>query len=173
MRKISKHEIIAIALAIVVAGFFFGFGKQLFSKKDNNIQMNNQSDQSQIMGGNATSSIKVRGDGLVIEDIVPGSGEEALSGKKVTVHYVGTLTSGKKFDSSVDRGILLSFVLGNGEVIAGWDAGVAGMKVGGKRKLIVPPELGYGSQQITDNDGNVILPANSTLIFEVELLKIE
>jgi peptidylprolyl isomerase len=106
-------------------------------------------------------------DNLVVEDKVVGTGEEAVSGKKVTVNYSGTLTDGTKFDSSYDRNEPFSFNLGAGEVIAGWDQGVAGMKVGGKRKLIIPPSLGYGSQQVGP------IPANSTLVFDVELLKVE
>lgn len=105
---------------------------------------------------------------LKIVDEKVGTGEEAVNGKKVTVNYVGTLTDGKKFDSSYDRKAPFSFTLGVGEVIQGWDIGVAGMKVGGKRKLTIPPELGYGSSGAGD-----AIPANATLIFEVELLKVE
>lgn len=105
---------------------------------------------------------------LKIEDILVGSGAEAVSGKVVSVHYTGTLTDGTKFDSSKDRGTPFEFNLGAGEVIKGWDLGVAGMKVGGKRKLIIPSELGYGQQ----GAGNVI-PPNATLIFEVELLAVK
>ncbi|HUC19974.1 MAG TPA: FKBP-type peptidyl-prolyl cis-trans isomerase [Candidatus Polarisedimenticolaceae bacterium] len=100
-------------------------------------------------------------------DEVVGTGTEAVAGKKVTVHYTGTLTNGTKFDSSVDRNQPFSFNLGGGQVIKGWDEGVVGMKVGGKRKLVIPPELGYGSQQVSS------IPANSTLVFEVELLGVE
>lgn len=105
--------------------------------------------------------------GLKIEDQVVGTGSEATSGKKVTVNYLGTLTNGTKFDSSFDRNQPFSFNLGAGEVIAGWDQGVAGMKVGGKRKLTIPPSLGYGSRDLGT------IPPNSTLIFEVELLNVE
>lgn len=101
------------------------------------------------------------------EDLVVGSGDEAVSGKTVTVNYVGTFTDGTKFDASADHGQPFSFTLGAGQVIQGWDQGVAGMKVGGKRKLTVPPELGYGP-----NDYGSI-PGGSTLVFEIELLKVE
>ncbi|MBI2404663.1 FKBP-type peptidyl-prolyl cis-trans isomerase [Candidatus Gottesmanbacteria bacterium] len=107
-------------------------------------------------------------DQLKVEDIKAGSGAEAVSGKKVTVNYVGTLTDGKKFDSSIDRGTPFSFYLGAGEVIKGWDQGVAGMKVGGKRRLTIPSELGYGSRGAGRD-----IPPNATLIFEIELLKVE
>ena len=103
---------------------------------------------------------------LKIEDVEVGDGEEAVEGKSVTVHYTGTFPDGTKFDSSVDRGDPFTFTLGAGEVIAGWDQGVAGMKVGGKRKLTVPPELGYGP-----NDYGSI-PGGSTLLFDVELLEV-
>jgi FKBP-type peptidyl-prolyl cis-trans isomerase len=107
--------------------------------------------------------------GLEIIDEVVGTGTEAVAGKTVSVHYVGTLTNGKKFDSSRDRGTPFSFNLGAGEVIKGWDQGVAGMKVGGKRKLTIAPELAYGSREV----GGGLIPANSTLVFEVELLDIK
>lgn len=103
---------------------------------------------------------------LKIEDETVGKGAVAKKGDRVSVHYTGWLTDGTKFDSSKDRGQAFEFTLGAGEVIAGWDQGVAGMKVGGKRKLTIPPELGYGAQ----GAGGVI-PPNATLVFEVELLK--
>ena len=102
---------------------------------------------------------------LDIQDIKQGSGAEATGGQKVTVHYVGTLTNGSKFDSSRDRGQGFSFVLGAGKVIKGWDQGVAGMKVGGLRKLTIPPHLAYG-----DRGFPPVIPPGSTLVFEVELL---
>lgn len=105
---------------------------------------------------------------LQIEDIQVGTGAEAKAGKRVTVHYHGTLTNGSKFDASRDRGDKgFSFTLGAGEVIKGWDQGVAGMKVGGKRRLTVPPDLGYGARGFPP-----VIPGGSTLIFDVELLSV-
>jgi FKBP-type peptidyl-prolyl cis-trans isomerase len=104
-------------------------------------------------------------DGLEYWDLKTGTGAEAKPGKTVKVHYTGWLTNGTKFDSSLDRGEPFSFSLGAGQVIKGWDEGVAGMKVGGKRQLRIPPSLGYG----TRGAGGVI-PPNATLIFDVELL---
>jgi peptidylprolyl isomerase len=104
---------------------------------------------------------------LKIEDLKLGDGALATKGKHVKVHYVGTLTSGSKFDSSRDRNEGFEFTLGAGQVIKGWDEGVAGMKVGGMRKLTIPPELGYGARGFPP-----VIPPNSTLIFEVELLEV-
>jgi FKBP-type peptidyl-prolyl cis-trans isomerase FkpA len=99
--------------------------------------------------------------------MVEGDGAEAAAGQRVSVHYTGWLTDGSKFDSSVDRNDPFQFALGAGMVIRGWDEGVQGMKVGGKRKLTIPPNLGYGAQ----GAGGVI-PPNATLVFDVELLEI-
>jgi FKBP-type peptidyl-prolyl cis-trans isomerase FkpA len=102
---------------------------------------------------------------MIIEDTVIGTGATAEAGQMVTVHYTGMFPDGRKFDSSVDRNDPFQFPLGGGYVIRGWDEGVQGMKVGGKRKLTIPPHLGYGAS----GAGNVI-PPNATLVFEVELL---
>lgn len=105
--------------------------------------------------------------GLKYADLQQGSGAEAAVGKEVSVHYTGWLTNGTKFDSSLDRGQPFQLKLGAGEVIKGWDEGLQGMKVGGKRQLVIPPELGYGSAD------QGVIPPNSTLIFEVELVDVK
>lgn len=106
--------------------------------------------------------------GLIYEDITKGTGATAQAGQMVSVHYTGWLTNGTKFDSSKDRNQAFNFSLGAGQVIRGWDEGVAGMQVGGVRKLTIPPQLGYGAR----GAGGAI-PPNATLIFEVELLGVK
>ncbi len=113
------------------------------------------------------SEMRITDSGLKYEDLVEGNGDAARPGQAAKVHYTGWLTNGNKFDSSKDRGTPFSFRLGAGEVIRGWDEGVTGMKVGGTRKLTIPPNLGYGAR----GAGGVI-PPNATLIFEVELLEL-
>lgn len=115
-----------------------------------------------VMAGDYTNK-----SGLKYRILKPGNGASAVNGKTVTVHYTGWLTNGKKFDSSVDRGQPFSFVLGQGRVIKGWEEGVNGMRVGEKRKLTIPPDLGYGAYGAGD-----AIPPNATLIFDVELLGI-
>jgi len=102
---------------------------------------------------------------LEIEDQIVGDGDEATAGQTVEVHYTGWLTDGTKFDSSHDRDQTFSFKLGGGQVIAGWDQGVAGMKIGGTRKLTIPPEMGYG-----ERGAGGVIPPNAVLVFKVELI---
>src|SRR5512136_994302 len=116
-------------------------------------------------GGAMDEKIVTTPSGFKYVDLVVGSGPEAQKGQTVDVHYTGWLTDGKKFDSSVDRGAPFSFRLGAGQVIPGWDKGVAGMRVGGKRKLTIPPALAYGPRGVPG-----AIPPNSVLVFEVELL---
>jgi FKBP-type peptidyl-prolyl cis-trans isomerase FkpA len=124
--------------------------------------------QSSSGGGGSSGGNEVTTpSGLTYTDEAVGNGTEAQAGKTVFVHYTGWLTDGKKFDSSKDRGQPFSFPLGQGRVIKGWDEGVAGMKVGGKRRLTIPSNLGYGPA----GAGGVI-PPNATLVFEVELLDV-
>jgi FKBP-type peptidyl-prolyl cis-trans isomerase len=117
-------------------------------------------------GGGNSSTSPTAGGTLGIEDITVGTGATAAIGDTVTVNYIGTFTNGTKFDSSYDRGQPYTFRIGAGQVIAGWDQGVPGMKVGGKRRLTIPPSLAYGSQ------GSGPIPPNATLIFEINLVSI-
>ncbi|MDB5214834.1 MAG: Peptidyl-prolyl cis-trans isomerase [Myxococcaceae bacterium] len=146
--------------ALVVGGLALA-GWVLFGGKS-------ASDGSADGGASASSSSALPSDGgLGVEDLVVGTGAEAAKGDKVKVHYVGTLTDGSEFDSSKKHGEPFDFQLGAGQVIKGWDQGVAGMKVGGKRKLTVPASLGYGMRGHPP-----VIPANATLLFEVELLEL-
>ena len=117
-------------------------------------------------GGGDSGASPSGGGTLVIEDLVVGTGATAAAGDTVSVHYIGTFTNGSKFDSSYDRNQPFPFRIGAGQVIAGWDQGVPGMKVGGKRRLTIPPELAYGSR------GQGVIPPNATLVFEIDLLAV-
>lgn len=112
---------------------------------------------------NASSSAKVE-----ITDVVVGTGAEAVNGKVLAVHYTGRLQNGTKFDSSLDRGTPFEFRLGAHHVISGWEEGIAGMKVGGKRTLVIPPSMGYGASGTPDGT----IPPNATLVFDVELVRV-
>jgi FKBP-type peptidyl-prolyl cis-trans isomerase len=121
---------------------------------------------SAALGVDTTAMTKTPS-GLRYQDIATGEGKTATAGRSVSVHYTGWLPNGEKFDSSVDRNQPFEFSLGAGQVIAGWDEGVAGMKVGGKRKLVIPADLGYGTAGAPPD-----IPPGATLVFEVELLEV-
>lgn len=151
--NLNKNEKIAVVVGIVVIIIFFAAGSiyQYLSGNSNQTKNMTQSDSKTT----------------VVQDAVVGTGVVAENGKKITVNYTGYLSDGTKFDSSLDRGVPFEFTLGVGQVIKGWEVGIQGMKVGGKRTIIVPPEFGYGDREIGS------IPANSTLIFDVELLKVQ
>ncbi|MDD5032709.1 MAG: FKBP-type peptidyl-prolyl cis-trans isomerase [Candidatus Pacebacteria bacterium] len=147
--------VIVILTVALVSYFIYDYSK-----------INNESEE-QTLDPAQNQNMENQAGELKIEILKEGTGAEAKNGDTVSVHYVGVLENGTKFDSSIDRGQPFSFPLGSGYVIKGWDQGVLGMKIGEKRKLIIPAELGYGSRAIGS------IPPNSTLIFEVELLGIE
>ena len=165
-------------LTVVFVGVAVWFFMQKISKNDGSSSIDSFASNSPIPTATAveiksdsgpaqnTSWIKTK-EGLQYQDVVVGSGEEAKPGDMIAAHYTGTLVDGTKFDSSYDRGQPFAFVLGGGMVIKGWDLGLVGMKVGGKRKLIIPPQLGYGSSD------HGPIPGNSTLLFDVELMAVK
>lgn len=154
----SVKQLIAVFLGIAVVAVLFIFGNVYFGGGF----FNNSGDMT---GENNITTED--GDGLVIEDKEAGAGQLARAGQLLSVHYTGTLENGVKFDSSLDRGEPFQFVLGAGQVIKGWDRGLSGMRVGGKRHLVIPPGLAYGEREIGS------IPPNSTLIFDVELLGVQ
>lgn len=159
---------IAVALALTVVAVFFIFpGLSPFARPAATTAAPTESTTTiQIASTTMTTG---NSDQLQATDEIVGTGAVAEAGDSVTVNYVGSLTNGTVFDASANHGSTgFTFNLGAGQVIKGWDLGVAGMKVGGKRKLIIPASLAYGDRAIGD-----VIPANSTLIFEVELLKVQ
>ena len=160
MKKLSKKEAIAVVTTLVVITGFVVFGSLGLFSKSSTLSLNN-------LNMNISDTGAQQAPKLLIDDLTVGTGTEAVAGKHVVVNYTGTLTDGTVFDSSYTRGEPFPFDLGAGQVIAGWDQGLVGMKVGGKRKLVIPADLAYGDRAIGP------IPANSTLIFEVELLEVK
>jgi FKBP-type peptidyl-prolyl cis-trans isomerase len=157
-----RQKSVLFPVIFVVLAFASGCGKSEKSSTSNQPNATSPSSPTKVDGQPTTTA-----SGLQYWDIVVGTGAAAVPGKRVSVHYTGWLTNGEKFDSSVDRGKPFVFPLGEGQVIKGWDEGVAGMKAGGKRQLRIPPALGYG-----DSGAGGVIPPNATLIFDVELLEV-
>jgi FKBP-type peptidyl-prolyl cis-trans isomerase len=153
MKKLTFNEYIGVTLALAVVAFLlFGSSFVAFFNGTPNTP--------------TTTAMNDLSTGIQTQDIVVGAGEVAAPGDTLTVNYKGTLTDGKVFDSSYDRNTPFSFVLGQGKVIRGWEEGFKGMRVGGKRRITVAPDYGYGTKDFGP------IPANSTLIFDVELLNV-
>lgn len=153
---------VLLLVSTVIAGVLIpAYGAP--GSKDTKYMSNNKIPIAQAPGGFTTTA-----SGLQYKDAVVGTGAMPHTGQTVTVHYTGYLMNGTKFDSSVDRGQPFQFQIGEGQVIKGWDEGVGTMRVGGKRRLIIPPDLGYGAQ----GAGNAI-PPNATLVFDVQLLGVQ
>jgi FKBP-type peptidyl-prolyl cis-trans isomerase len=158
-----------LALAILVAmPVFSGVAQQQPAKESKAGKATQETKAPAAKAAKAAPAPVTTPSGLKYWDLKVGTGEEAVKGKTVRVHYTGWLTNGKKFDSSLDRGQPYPFRIGAGDVIKGWEEGVAGMKVGGKRKLEIPPALAYGERGFPG-----VIPANATLIFEIELLGVK
>jgi peptidylprolyl isomerase len=169
MKKLSFGEWVSVVISIIVIAVFFNlggaFGINFGGKNEAATASSNATTTAEnSLPANVSNNVE---NILQINDVVIGTGAIAEPGKKVTVNYVGTLLDGTKFDSSIDRGTPFSFNLGAGQVIRGWEQGIQGMKVGGERKLVIPPAMAYGNQAIGS------IPANSTLQFDVTLLKVE
>jgi FKBP-type peptidyl-prolyl cis-trans isomerase len=153
------RTLIVIAILVVAAAVIWA---QTTAKKTSPVRPNTTAPSKVTGDGVKTAS------GLQYWDLRMGNGEVAKQGQRVRVHYTGWLTMGKKFDSSVDAGTPFDFTLGKGEVIKGWDEGVAGMRIGGKRQLRIPPDLAYGAE-----GSPPVIPANATLIFDVQLIAVQ
>jgi len=156
-----------VAIVLLSAGFlvFHKSGEKMPDSSNTNSPQASSSAESTASPSVATTSALPSG--FKIEDVQVGNGAEVKRGDTVTINYKGTLTNGIKFDSSYDRGTPFTTQIGVGQVIKGWDLGVVGMKVGGKRRLTIPPDLAYGNRDIPG------IPANSTLIFELELIAVK
>lgn len=163
----SKNTQVYVFLIVLVGILVWFFVKKAMNVS-NNSELNNLVKDEAVKSDNNDVWTKFD-NGLEIQDVVLGNGEEAKRGDAIAAHYVGTLSNGQKFDSSYDRGEPFSFVLGSGSVIKGWDLGLVGMRVGGKRKLIIPPDLGYGSR----GAGGGIIPPDAILFFEIELMDVQ
>jgi len=168
----NKSIYIIVILGVIIIGIIYLFINSKPAKKGNALSFQLSNPVTPLPTEISKEVLENEQDGkgvleMTIEDIQIGTGNEAVAGKKITVNYVGTLVDGTKFDSSYDRSEPFTFNLGAGQVILGWEQGFEGMKVGGKRKLTIPPNLGYGSRPMGT------IPPYSTLIFEVELLKVE
>ena len=161
MASLNQNEKIGVYVGLIVLLLFFIFGPLLFSPSLNPFSPNDFS------GASILESLDASGiDDLLVEEIAVGTGDALVGGERVLVHYVGQLQDGTIFDSSLERNEPFEFTFGVGDVISGWDRGLLGMKVGGVRTLVIPPNLAYGDTTVG------LIPENSTLIFQVALIEI-
>lgn len=164
---LNKNEKVAVFVAVIVALGFLFLSYSLFTRDSEDgllgglLNLRVDTESQDVQDADMTT------EGLIMEDVKVGEGQEAVNGALITVHYVGTLEDGTTFDSSVERGQPFQFVLGAGQVIQGWEKGFVGMKVGGVRRLVIAPQLAYGDTQVGP------IPAGSTLTFQVELLDVQ
>lgn len=163
MEKLSKKEWVAVAIAIIFVGYtLFGGNITSLLRSNNALFQKNLMNENSLPAAAALNSSS--NNGVIINDVVVGQGPEVKPGQSVTVHYILSLSDGSVIQNSKDIGQPFKFILGAGEVIPGWELGFAGMKVGGVRTVVIPPELAYGPNQVGP------IPPNSTLIFTIELL---
>lgn len=155
MKKLSKKEWVAVAVAVVFVGYTL-FGGNIISLFQKNLMNQNSA--------SVANSQPINNNGVIINDVVVGQGAEVKNGQSVSVHYILSLSDGTVVQNSKDFGQPFKFTLGAGQVIPGWEQGFVGMKIGGVRTIVIPPELAYGSQQAGP------IPPNSTLIFTIELI---
>ncbi len=176
-KNIAPILIILVVVSIGIGGIFFLSNQKPLSDSQLNLNITPaptsviitpQASKDNQMQKLDINDFKASASGLRIKDEVIGTGQEVKSGDSVTVHYIGTLSDGTKFDSSYDRNQPFTTQIGVGQVIQGWDEGIVGMKIGGKRILIIPPNLGYGQQGAGSS-----IPPNATLIFQVELISVQ
>ncbi len=169
MKKLSRNEIIGIVVGVVVFGFLMWpmlFPSAPASSSGQSLTTVNNTAATSTVSANS-KTMNTNQVQLQIQDVVIGTGAEAKAGDHIVVNYTGMLTNGTVFDSSIPRGQPFEFVLGAHQVIQGWELGFSGMKVGGKRRLIIPPQLAYGDRGVPP-----VIPPNATLVFDVELLNV-
>lgn len=174
MKNLNQKEAISLFVAVIVVGFVFaGSALNPFRVSGNAtsqpVELNDSANDPASAAAALTGATNANGElaELVIEDIVVGTGEVVENGDTVTVHYVGLLQDGTKFDDSTLRGEPFTFTVGKGDVIKGWDMGVLGMKKGGERVVVIPSEMGYGNRKLGP------IPPNSTLLFSIRLLEVK
>lgn len=170
MKKLTRNEWIAVAIGLVVIGFYFFNRASVASFITGPIRASSGDSITATKvapKSNYNAPIKEIMTGLTAQDLVVGVGAQAIEGSNVTVHYIGTLVGGQEFDNSY-KGLPLQFVVGDGRLIAGFDKGVIGMKVGGKRKITIAPDLAYGAGGVPG-----VIPPSSTLVFEIELFEVK
>ncbi len=177
MKTLSAKEWIALVIAVVIVLYFFVFAGKEVAPLENLNPLSSATTTSATSTASTTPMTNLKTytlPGIVVTDFVEGTGAEATTNKTAIVHYTGYFENGEVFDSSIPRGQPFDFIIDQSSVIQGWHDGVKGMKVGGKRRLVISPEKAYGSQDVVNpQTGKVVIPANSTLIFDIELIGVK
>ena len=168
MKPLKRNDNIAVGVSLIVILFFLFIVVDVFNFFEGGARLSDLTQFSDTALVNVTTE-----EGLVISDSVAGEGFAAEAGMLVTAHYRGTFQDGTVFDSSYERGAPIQFILGAGQVIPGWEQGIFGMKVGGSRSLVIPPNLAYGEAGVVAPDGTILIPSNASLFFDIELISVE